>query len=332
MPTNVPPQYRKAEDRFREAITTPAKIAALQEMMTIMPNHKGTNHLRAQQRAKLSELMGELEGESKGSGRSEPFSLSKQGAGRATLIGPTNVGKSALVVAATGANSNVGAYALSTQEPVPGMLPFEDIHVQLVDTPPITHPATQGRLYGLLRNTDVFVVVVDLSMDVVEQTCEVFGALKEWGFVLLGKDDDPDEENPELSKPTIIVGNKADINGALDQYEVLEEAYSDTYPVIMASAEEEVGIDDLSEEVFRALDIIRVYTKSPRDKLEDVTKTDPFVLPFGSTVEEAADRVHKDIGRNLKYAVLWGSSGQFDAQRVGRTHALVDGDVVELHT
>ena len=333
MPTNVTPQYRKVENQFREATTTQAKIAALQEMLSIMPKHKGTDHLRAQHRTRLSKLMAELEGPTPGSsgGRTEPFSLPKEGGGRATLIGPTNTGKSLILAQATGAKTKVGAYALSTQEPVPGMLPYEDVHIQLVDTPPISNPGTQGRLYGLLRSTDVFVIVLDLVFDVVEQLDEVFAALMAWEFQLLKRGEAPDEDSPWKSKPTILVGNKADIPGALDQYQILEDAYDSDYPVVMVSAEEEVGLDDLALEVFRALDVIRVYTKSPREKLDEFEKTDPIVLPVESTVVEAATKLHRELGRDLKYAVLWGVSGKFEGQRVGREHQLTDGDIIEIH-
>ena len=333
MPTNVPPQYREAEDRFRQATTTQAKVAALQEMLSIMPKHKGTDHLKAQLRSRLSKLMADLEGGASkgGASRAEPFSIPKEGGGRATLIGPTNVGKSLLLNKATGARSKVGAYALSTQEPSPGMLNCQDVPVQLVDTPPITNPSTQGRLYGLLRNTDVFVVVVDLSMDATSQIEEVFSALAEWGFRLLGRDEPPPGEDPWLEKPTVIVGNKADIPGALDQYMAIEEEFGARYPVIMASAEEEVGLDELALLVFEALGVIRVYTKSPRVKIEDFQRTEPLALPIGSTVVEAAVQLHKDLGRGLKYAVLWGESGKFDGQRVGRAHQLTDRDIIEIH-
>lgn len=110
MPTNVPPQYRDAEQRFREAVSVQGKIAALQEMLQIMPKHKGTDHLKAQLRARLSKLMSDLETSSGGKGgRTEPFSLPKEGAGRSTLIGPTNVGKSFLLSSATGAKTKVGS-------------------------------------------------------------------------------------------------------------------------------------------------------------------------------------------------------------------------------
>ncbi len=335
MPTNVPPQYREAEDRFRNASTIQAKVASLQEMLAIMPKHKGTDHLKAQLRSRLSKLMADLEQSSakgKGSGRIEPFSMPKEGGGRATLIGPSNVGKSLLLNNSTGAKSRVGAYELSTMEPVPGMLIYEDVPIQLVDTPPISNPSTQGRLYGLLRNTDVFIVVLDLSMDAEAQVEETFSALEEWGFRMLRKGESPSGDSHWLNKPTIVVGNKADIPGALDQYVAIEEKLGERYPVIMASAEEGVGFEEIAVEAFEALKVIRVYTKSPRIKVEDYVPTEPLVLPAGATVIEAARGVHKEIGQGLKYAILWGESSKFDGQHVGRTHQLSDKDIIELHT
>ena len=99
----------------------------------------------------------------------------------------------------------------------------------------------------------------------------------------------------------------------------------------MTSAEESVGLDELGEHIFDALKIIRVYTKSPREKLQGFNKKEPVVLPIGSTVGEAAQQVHKDLSRSLKYGVLWGKSGKFDGQRVGRNHVMSDGDIIEIH-
>ena len=334
MPTNVTPQYRNAEETFRQAKTPAEKIMALQEMLAVMPKHKGTDHLKAQLRSRMSKLMEELEGPSRGSrlAKVEPFSLPKQGAGRATLIGATNVGKSSLLSRATGAHSKVGSYALSTLEPVPGMLSFEDIRIQLVDTPPITNLSNQGRMYGLLRMSDVLVVVVDLSMEPVSQVVAVFQALEEWGFLLLGKDNDHRDSGSELAKPVIIIGNKADIPGNLDTFQLLDSEFGGSYPVLMVSAEEEVGIDELGEEIFRALGVIRIYTKSPQQKREELVRSAPFVLLQGSTVGDASAYVHKDLLHSLKYAVLWGRSGRFEGQHVGRDHRLQDGDLIELHS
>ena len=334
MPTNVPPQYREAEDRFRQAKSPQAKMDALQEMLAVMPKHKGTDHLKAQLRARMSRLTAEIEGPTRGArgGRPEPFSLPKEGAGRATLVGLSNSGKSLLLAKATGAQTKVGTYALSTQEPVQGMLRYKDIHIQLVDTPPVSNPDTQGRLYGLLRNSDVFVVVVDLSIDPVAQTRQVFSELEQLGFRLLSPEQSHDENNPWLTKPTILVGNKADLQGSLDGFQELEAAFGDDHPVVMASAQEQVGAEEMGEEIFKALRIIRVYTKSQREKLEEFERTRPVVLAVGSTVAEVAKQLHKDLARGFKYAVLWGRSGKFQGQRVGRGHQLTDEDIVELHT
>ena len=313
MPTNVPPQYRDAEQRFRDAVTIQAKIAALQEMLQIMPKHKGTDHLKAQLRSRLSKLMSDLETSSGGKGgRTEPFSLPKEGAGRVTLIGPTNVGKSQILSSTTGARTKIGAYELSTQEPVPGMYPYSDIYIQMVDTPPITNRATQSRLYGLLRTSDIFVFVADLTNDPIAQTEESFSELSEWGFNLIGPNIEINEEVDQYtSKPTIIICNKADIPGALDEFGAMDDRFGSHYPVLMFSAEENVGEEELGTEIFQALNIMRVYTKSPRERLQDFKKQDPIVLSIGSTVGEAAHEVHKDLSQSLKFGILWGKSVKF---------------------
>ncbi len=84
--------------------------------------------------------------------------------------------------------------------------------------------------------------------------------------------------------------------------------------------------------VIRAKRVIRVYTKAPLQKMEEVRKGAPFVLPQDSTVADASAFVHKELVRSLKYAVLWGDSGKFDGQHVGRDHQLHDGDLIELHS
>ena len=329
MPANLPPQYHEAEERYRQAKTPQGKVAALQEMMAIMPKHKGTDHLRAQLRARLSRHMAELEGPSRGAaGRVEPFSMPKEGAGRAALVGLPNVGKSLLLARATGAQARVAGYPFTTQEPMPGILRFENVPIQLVDTPPISHSRIQGRLYGLLRNSDVFVVVIDLSLDTVAQAQEVFDELEQWGFRLLEKAQGQASEESPLRKPTLLAGNKGDLAGALDQFQRLEEAYGDSFPVLLLSAAEGVGLEELAREVFEALGVIRVYTKAPKEQL---SRSDPLLLPLHSTVADAAELVHKDWKQRLKYALVWGVSGKFEAQRVGRGHVLADEDVIELH-
>src|SRR4030042_278107 len=121
MPANLPPHYHEAEKRYRSARTIPEKVAALQEMLALMPKHKGTDHLKADLRARVAKLMDDLEhpAASKG-GRPYPFAIRKEGAGQAVLIGPPNSGKSSLLAALTGAKARIGEYPFTTQLPEPG--------------------------------------------------------------------------------------------------------------------------------------------------------------------------------------------------------------------
>ena len=328
MPANLPPKYHEAENRYRAARTIPEKVAALQEMLALMPKHKGTDHLKADVRARIAKLMDDLEHPtaSRG-GRPYAFAIRKEGAGQAVLIGPPNSGKSSLLAALTGAKARVGDYPFTTQVPEPGMLRFENIHIQIVDTPPLSEGRLESRLFGLMRNADLLVAVVDLGANSVMQVEAVLRLLRHWGIRPLGPGDDAEPDREQADKRLVVAANKADLGGALDAFQRLLAGYGERFPVVHASASQAVGLEDLGREIFKSLGVIRVYTAAPgaEPNLEN-----PLVLPQGSTVEEAATDIHKAWQQKLKYALLWGSA-KFEGQRVGREHVLADGDVVELH-
>jgi ribosome-interacting GTPase 1 len=328
MPANLPPHYHEAEKRYRAARSIPEKVAALQEMLSLMPKHKGTDHLKADVRARIAKLMDELDHPtaSRG-GHPYPFAIRKEGAGQAVLIGPPNSGKSSLLAALTGAKARVGAYPFTTQVPEPGMLRFENIHIQVVDTPPLSEGRLESRLFGIIRNADVLVAVVDLGASPPTQVEAVLRLLSQWGIRLLGLGDDAEPDRDQTDKRLVIVANKADLEGALDGFQRLAADYGQRFPTVLTSATEAVGLEDLGREIFRSLGMIRVYTApaGAEPNLEN-----PLVLPQGSTVEDAATNIHKAWQQKLKYALLWGSA-KFEGQRVGRDHVLADGDVLELH-
>src|SRR5512137_2681695 len=108
MPTNLPPDYYEIEKRFRTAESAAEKVALLEEMYSVVPKHKGTDHLRADLRRQISKLKEEAQqGHKKHGGHIPVFHIEKEGAGQVALIGPTNVGKSALVRALTHAEPEV---------------------------------------------------------------------------------------------------------------------------------------------------------------------------------------------------------------------------------
>ncbi len=328
MPANLPPGYYEAERKFRAAKSTPEKVAALQEMISATPKHKGTDHLRAEMRARMARLMDDLERPRNiSSGQPQPFALRKEGAGQAVLVGLPNSGKSQLLASLTGAGAKVASYPFTTQLPLPGMLQFENVRIQMVDTPAINDRDMQTRLFSLLRNTDLLVITVDLSTDATGQMEELETEMENWGYRIFGIEESPDSHEDRVEKRAIIAATKADEEGALEQFQRLEAGYGHRFPLLMVSPVDGVGMEELRWAVFRALEKVRVYTKPPSGEPDYNT---PIVLAKGSTVEDVAQDLHRDWSRRLKYALLWGS-GKFDAQRVGRDYVLADGDVLELH-
>ena len=327
MPANLTPQYKEAEQRYRKASGLPAKVAALQEMMAVIPKHKGTDHLRADLRARMSRHMEELEKPKSTSGGPQPFSIRKEGAGQVLIVGLPNSGKSEILNALTRAPAKVGDYPFTTQIPMVGMLPYENILFQLVDTPSLNDRDVQTRLFGLLRNTDLLMVALDLSMDPLEELRAINDLLDQWGYSLLENGEAIDTEGARVQKLAIIVANKADMEGAEENYAKLKDQYGQRFTILKVSCMDGTGLDDVSLEIFRYLDKVRVYTKSPSGQPDYDT---PIVIVKGSTTSDAAQRLHKEWREKLKYALLWGSA-KFDGQRVGRDYVLVDGDVIELH-
>jgi len=328
MPANLPPQYHEAEKRYRAAHAIPEKLAALQEMLAVMPKHKGTDHLKADLRAKVAKLTDELERPtgSRG-GRPSPFAIRKEGAGQAVLVGPPNSGKSSLLAVLTGAKVKVASYPFTTQVPEPGMLSFENTRIQVVDTPPLSEGRLESQLFGLLRNSDILVAVVDLGASPAAQVEAVLRVLRQWGMQALGQGKDPEPDHRQTEKRLVVAANKADLEGAPEAFQRLLADYGQHFPVVLTSASDAVGLEDLGREIFRSLGVIRVYTTSPGS---EPSFENPLVLPRGSTVEDTATSIHKAWQRKLKYALVWGSA-KFEGQRVGRDYVLADGDVLQLH-
>src|SRR5690242_12335619 len=166
MPANLTPQYKKAEEEYRRAQTPEDELRCLELMLREMPKHKGTDKLQAELKAKISKAKAEVETAKKSAKKGQlGFHLPRQGAGRATILGGPNAGKSQLLAKLTRATPEVAPYPFTTREPQPGMMPWEDVQVQLVDTPPITKDVLDSSLLGLIRGADVVLLMVDLGED-----------------------------------------------------------------------------------------------------------------------------------------------------------------------
>jgi uncharacterized protein len=325
MPANLPPQYFEAEKRYRSAKDPEEKIAALEAMLAIMPHHKGTDRLHAVLRQKIAKFSQEAERKS-ATARRAGFYITREGAGQVMLVGPANVGKSQLLAALTEAAPEIAEYPFTTKNPMPGMMKFEDIQIQLVDTPPIGRKEVRILLANVLRSADLIAIVVDLSLEPVSQVEPALQGLAEARIEPL-TDDNTEVTPGSYARKMLIVGNKSDLADSGRNWERLRSQYARLFPLVSISAREGRGLEEFKKAIYQALNIIRVYTKTPGSKAD---LTDPMVLEKGTTLEEAAEALHKDFYQNLKYAVVWGS-GKYDGQRVSKGHVLQDGDIVEFH-
>jgi ribosome-interacting GTPase 1 len=325
MPANLTPEYFKAEKWFRSATSNDEKIMALEQMLRVMPKHKGTDHLRADLRRKLSKLK-EGGTQKKGGTHVDIFHVPRSGAGQIVLLGAPNCGKSSIVAGLTNAKVNIADFPFASGTPVPGMVQFEDIQIELVDMPPITAEYSAPGQVGTYRNCDLIAIVIDLSADVEEQLLICLDFLESRSLLVDNETPEHDSHGNVLGKKAFCICTKSDIAkaGALDNLKKLCEYSFEFFEV---SAVSNGGLEGLAEKLFRLLGIIRIYSKPP-GKPADMT--DPFTLPVGSTVMDLATTVHRQLAEKLKFARIWGT-GVYDGQNTQRNHVLNDKDVIELH-
>ncbi len=329
MPTNLPPEAAEAEKRYKAAATNPEKMARLEEFMSLIPKHKGTDKLRAGLRKRLSKLREQAQaGKRKGGGArgaDAAWRVEREGSGQLALVGPPNAGKSALLAALTKATPEVAAYPWTTRTPIPGMMHFENVQIQLLDTPPLTREHLEPELIDLIRRADAVLLTIDLQADAIGQLEEAVALLAERKIV-------PAHLKPEepargvVYPPLLVLVNKCDDEAADGDFEVFCELLESEWSLQPVSAESGRNLDELRRSVYEILGIMRVYSKPPGKKAD---LSSPFTLDIGGTVEQFAAEVHRDLQQQLKSARVWGA-GVHDGQTVSRDHVLHEGDVVEV--
>jgi ribosome-interacting GTPase 1 len=329
MAVNLTPQYLEAEAEYKRAHTAEERLACLTKMWQLVPKHKASEKLQAELKTKLSAAREEVEHEKKSPKKGGvSYKIPRQGAGQIMIVGGPNAGKSRILTRLTRATPEVAPYPFTTREPHAGMMEWEDVRVQLVDTPPITADYLEGYLSSMVRAADGCVLVVDLGDDDGPLAAEaVIERLAHVKTMLVGQPPaEIDDPSIHYSK-TLMAANKLDLPGAAERLELVRELFGERFPIHALDAESGNGLEELRTLLYRSLEVIRVYSKKP-GKPADMDS--PFTCPANSTLLQLAELIHRDFADKLKSARIWGT-GVYDGQTVTRDHVLHDKDIVELH-
>ena len=185
MPANLTPEAQAKWQEAQLAKNLREKLQAYQEFYSAIPKHKGNERLRAQIKTKIADLKEDLTSQrGKRGGSHSAWFVDREGAAQLTMIGPTKAGRSSLLRALTHAQVAVASYDYATQRPIPGMLQYEDIQLQLVELPAL-QPGRDDKYHiqpealDVIRSSDGLVLVVDLASDPSSHLLSILTSLEE---------------------------------------------------------------------------------------------------------------------------------------------------------
>jgi uncharacterized protein len=356
MASNISIEFSVAQQKYDLATTNEEKLAALIEMKSTAPSHKGAENLRAEINRKISALKSTIERQKSVTakkGSSTSLSIKKDGIGQVVIVGLPNTGKSTFLNKLVGKEvATVTNYGFACLEPTPAMMVYEGSKIQLVEIPALIEGAAKGKgngkeLISLVRSSDAVIVMGN------KEEQEIIKKEFEESLIFLNRLRPPIEVKPSsfqgiqiagkeklkfgvdqlinflknAGKPNSTVLITGQINSIDEVVEAINESvvyrkalFVDSYQVTDHS------LIDLKVQIFLMLDKILVYTKKPG---KDAELNEPLDLDVGSTLSDLALHLHKDFAKNLKFAKVWGST-KFPGQRVGPDYVLKHKDIVEI--
>ena len=305
MPANLPPHFFALQAKLKQTKDPKEKISILEQLLAICPKHKGTEKVRKDLRRKIAKLKKEKPKKTK---REALYFVPKEGAGQAVIVGPANSGKSSLLNALTNAKAKVRDYPFTTQIPQPAMMPYENILIQLVDTPPLTKESP-GWLKALILSADALLVIFDFSVPEIEKEIkEIKDILTSWNL---------------KKKKTIFLANKMDLEKAKENFEKLSKK-ENFFPISVQKGE---GLKDLRKKIFELLEIVRVYSKPPK---KEAKLDKPFIMKKGDRLIELIEKINPEYVEKFKYARLLRKDSS-KIKIVGKDYLLKDEDIIEVH-
>ena len=194
----------------------------------------------------------------------------------------------------------LGALVRAATRPVPALTRIRGVLVQLVEIPGLIEGAHEDRgggraLLGVLRGADAIVLCHDATapleeLDVIKRELVAAG----------------------IDLPSLVVATKTDEAPAPPG-------------TVGVSVLDDASLDRFRVEIWRLTGLMRVFVRRPGEE-----ESEPLALHPPASVADVARTIHQELEQECTGARVWGDSAQFPGQRVGRTHAVADGDTIEV--
>ena len=132
----------------------------------------------------------------------------------------------------------------------------------------------------------------------------------------------------EVYLPALVIVNKIDLlNEHLGRWRGNDLNSSEVKGnTVFISAEKEIGLEKLKEQIWKTLDLIRVYLKPEREAELDK----PLILKRGQTLADALKKIPPHVSEGVKSALTWGPSASYPGQKIGLSHQLLDQDTLTI--
>jgi len=314
MPANLPAEAKHKWSEVAAARTPQEKILKLEEFLSLVPKHKGTERLRGQAKRQIALLRKEIiERKQRKIGKGGPkFFLEKEGAAQIVILGLTKVGRSSLLAAITNAKVEVSDYPYTTREPTPGMLRYEDLQFQIIEAPALTEGSSEDEFkdvqtLALARNADGLLLMVDLSQNPSKQLSMIINELEKARIII-----EKPRAKVEIEKQHLgaglritVVGRLVDCN--LKDVEILLKSYRISDGIVKIYGE--ATLDDVEDAIFestiyRPAIVIANKADVPEAaeklyELKNIIGMQTRILPISCKTQTGLESLGKEIFQSL---------------------------------